>query len=248
MYTIQPLKIAECHTEQGPKMFYLQDWDKTYSTFFYFWYIEGAGTRILKDVGFDLEEGLGIMPTLVQKPTWRPSERLRQLGVDPGSIEHIIVSHLHFDHLSSTVDLFPNARLYLQRREYETAVRPAHPWLVGAYLPRIIRRLEGDLGRRLTLIDQEAEILPGLRLFWVGGHTPGLQSVMLPTRFGRRTCLTSDLCLFYRNFQEDIPIGVASSIEEVLKGMARIRREADHVIPNHDPLLEQQFPLPSLSA
>ena len=243
MYTIQPLKVAECHTEQGPKMFYLQDWGKTYSTYFYFWFIEGAGTRILKDVGFNLAEGSPIMPTLVQRTEWRPAERLRQIGVEPESIEHIIVSHLHFDHLSSTVDLFPNARLYLQQKEYDTAVNPPHPWLTGAYLPRIIERLTGDLKPRIELIDGEAEILPGLRLFWTGGHTPGLQSVMLPTKFGEKTCLTSDLCLFYRNFEEDIPIGVASSIVEVLEGMVRIRAEADHVIPNHDPLLEQQFPI-----
>lgn len=245
MYAIQPLKVAECHDEQGPKMFFLQDWYKTYATFFYFWYIEGHGTRILKDVGFDLGEGRAIMPNLVQRPEWRPAERLRQIGVDPESIEHIIVSHLHFDHLSSTVDLFPNARLYLQRKEYETAVRPSHPMLTAAYLPGIIRRLDGDLKPRIEIIDGEAEILPGLRLFWNGGHTPGLQSVLLPTKHGGRTCLASDLCIFYRHIEEDLPIGVCTSLVEVLEGMARCREYADVILPNHDPLLEERFPLPA---
>ncbi len=242
MYSIQPIKIAECHTEQGPKMFYLRDWDRTYSTFFYFWLIEGAGTRILKDVGFNIEQGLPIMPTLVQKPEWRPRARLRQLGVEPESIEHIIVSHLHFDHLSDTVDLFPNARLYLQKREYETAVRPPHPWLTGAYLPEIVARLDGDLKPRLEIIDGEAEILPGLSVFWNGGHTPGLQSVLLETKLSPRTCLASDLCIFYRHIEEDLPIGVCSSLVEVLEGMARCRDKADVILPNHDPLLEERFP------
>lgn len=245
MYTLQPLKVAECHTEQGPKMFYLSDWDRTYATFFYFWYIEGAGTRILLDVGFDLAEGLPIMPTLIQKPGWRPVERLQQIGVDPESIEHVIVSHLHFDHLSSTIDLFPNARLYLQKKEYETAKRPPHPWFVFAYLPQIVERLDGDLRRRIEIVDGDAEILPGLKLFWVGGHTPGLQALMLPTKFAERTCLTSDLCIFYRNFEEDLPIGIGSSLVEIYEGMNRVRAEAQHVFPQHDPLLEQQFPLPT---
>ncbi len=244
MYTIQPLKTAECHTEQGPKMFYLQDWDKTYATYFYFWFIEGAGTRILLDVGFTLDEGRGIMPELTQHPEWTPAARLQQIGIEPESIEHIIVSHLHFDHLSSTVDLFPNARLYLQQKEYETAVRPPHPWLLGAYLPQIIERLDGDLKSRIEMIDGEAEILPGLELFWTGGHTPGLQSVVLPTKLSRRTCLTSDLCIFYRHIEEDLPIGVCSSLVEVFEGMARCREKADVLIPNHDPLLEERFPLP----
>ncbi len=244
MYAIQPIKVAECHTEQGPKMFYLQDWDRVYATYFYFWLIEGRSTRVLMDVGFDLPEGAPIMSTLVQRPEWRPAERLKRLGIDAESIEHVIVSHLHFDHLSSTIDLFPAARLYLQKKEYETAVRPPHPWFVGAYLPGIIKRLDGDLKPRLEIIDGDAEILPGLKLFWTGGHTPGLQSVLLPTPLSPRTCLTSDLCLFYRNIEEDAPIGVCSSLVEVFQGMARCRREADVILPNHDPLLERRFPLP----
>ena len=245
MYTIQPLKIGECHTEQGPKMFYLEDWDKTYSTYFYFWYVEGNGTRILIDVGFDLEESKAIMPTMIQKPEWRPAERLKQIGVDPESIKHIIVTHLHFDHLSSTIDLFPNAKLYLQKKEYETAVNPPHPWLVFAYLPEIIKRLDGDLKPRLQIIDGDAEILPGLSVMLVGGHTPGLQAVMLETKFGAKTCLTSDLCIFYRNIEEDKPIGICSCLVDVLTGMARVRKEADHIIVNHDPRLEEEFPLPA---
>jgi len=240
-YKFWPIKVGECHTEEGPKMYYLQDWDKTYATYFYFWYIEGNGTRILLDTGFDPPDC--IMPTMIQKPAWRVAERLKQLGVDGGSIEHIIVSHLHFDHLSSTVDLFPNATLYLQRREYETAVRPPHPWFVGAYLPHIVKRLDGDLNQRLELIDGDAEILPGVRVILVGGHTPGLQAVYLQTDQGK-TCLTSDLCFHYRNIEQDIPIGLFWNLAEVYQGMARIRAEADVIVPNHDPLLDERYPPP----
>jgi N-acyl homoserine lactone hydrolase len=241
MFTIQPLKVGEFHGEPGPKMFYLSEWDKTFTTAFYFWYIEGAGTRILMDVGFNSEECL--MPGMVQPPEWRVEARLAQIGVDPRLIEHIIVSHLHFDHLSSTIDLFPNARLYLQRKEYNTARNPVHPWFAAFYLPGIIKRLDSDLRPRLELLDGDAEILPGLRLIWAGGHTPGLQVVYLPTRLGRTTCLTSDLCILYRHVEEDIPIGVCSSLVEVYQAMARIRREADAIIPNHDPRLEREFPI-----
>jgi glyoxylase-like metal-dependent hydrolase (beta-lactamase superfamily II) len=244
MYRIQPLKVGECHTEEGPKMYFLRDFDKVYSTFFYFWYVEGAGTRILIDVGFNPDDSRDIMPTMIQKPEWLPAARLEQIGVEPESIEHIVVTHLHFDHLSSAIDLFPNARLYLQQREYETAVRPPHPWFVAAYLPQIVERLDGDLKPRLEIIDGEAEILPGLRLVHVGGHTPGLQMVLLPTDRSPRTCLTSDLCFHYRHIEEDLPIGLFSNLIEVYAGLAHCRHEADLIIPNHDPRLEQEFPLP----
>lgn len=244
MYTILPLKVGECHTEEGPKMFFCQDFDKVYSTYFYFWYIEGAGTRILLDTGFDLAESKDIMPTMIQEPDWTPAARMKQIGVDPASIEHIIISHLHFDHLSGTIDLFPNARLYLQQKELDTALNPPHPWFTGAYAPGIVDRLVGDLEPRLTLIDGDAEILPDLKVFWVGGHTPGLQAVLLPTSRGKQTCLTSDLCFFYRHIEEDLPIGFFYNLAEIFQGMARCRREADAIIPQHDARLEQEFPLP----
>lgn len=246
MYRLTALKVGECHTEQGPKMFYVRDFDKTYSTYFYFWYLEGAGTRILLDTGFDIEEARPIMPTMIQQPGWRPAERMKQLGVDPASIEHVIVSHLHFDHLSSAIDLFPNARLYLQRAEYETAMRPPHPWFVGAYVPRIVERLKGDLKKRTEIIDGQAEILSGLRLIRVGGHTPGLQIAVLPTPLSPRTCLTSDLCFFYRHIEEDLPIGFFCNLAEVFEGMARCRAEADVIIPQHDARLEHEFPISPL--
>ena len=184
------------------------------------------------------------LPTLIQKPDWTVAERMKQIGVDPGSIEHVIVSHLHFDHFSSTIDLFPNARLYLQRKELEAALHPVHPWFTGAYAPGIVERLTGDLAGRLEIIDGDAEILLGLKVFWVGGHTPGLQAVLLPTSLSPRTCLTSDLCFFYRHIEEDLPIGFFYNLAEVFQGMARCRREADVIIPQHDARLEQEFPMP----
>ena len=37
MWRFFPLKCAECHTEEGPKVFYLSDFDARFSNHFYFW-------------------------------------------------------------------------------------------------------------------------------------------------------------------------------------------------------------------
>ncbi|MBI4603588.1 MAG: hypothetical protein HY721_16675, partial [Planctomycetes bacterium] len=42
-YRFQPLKHAECRTEEGPKMFFLDEFGKTYTTAYYFWLLEGGG-------------------------------------------------------------------------------------------------------------------------------------------------------------------------------------------------------------
>lgn len=241
-YRFQPLKVAECHTEEGPKIFYLSAWGETLSTYFYFWYLEGGGKRVLVDTGFSIEEGRRFMPTLVQEEAWRPENRLGQIGVDPRSIDSIIVTHLHFDHFSSSLDRFPQAEIYLQEKEYETALRPSHPWFNAFYVPQLVERLEGDLRHRLRLVAGDREVLPGLRVVFSGGHTPGHQSVYVQTA-GGLTCLTGDLCFYYRNLQDDHPIGLFSSLEEVYSSMERFRRECDVVLPNHDPILEARYPI-----
>ncbi|MBI4600847.1 MAG: N-acyl homoserine lactonase family protein, partial [Planctomycetes bacterium] len=225
----------------------------TYTTAYYFWLLEGGGRRVLVDTGVWIEEGSRYMPTLIQEPRWRPERRLAALGVEPGSIDAIVVTHLHFDHLSTAVDLFPRARLFLQRRELETALSPAHPWLAAFYSKAVVERLRpgGDLARRLDVVDGDADVLPGIRVLWTGGHTPGHQSVLFEGPEGP-VCLAGDVALFYRHLRERKPLGVFWNIAEVLCALDRLAAIAEgketgrpvRVLPNHDPELEAEFPVP----
>src|SRR5258708_1336480 len=45
-----------------------------------------------------------------------PAQGLHLLGVDAASVAHVIVTHLHYDHIGN-FDLFPRARFHLQDRE-----------------------------------------------------------------------------------------------------------------------------------
>ena len=48
---------------------------------------------------------------------------LRSLGIDPGSIRYVLLSHLHWDH-TGAVGRFPNAIHFVQRCELEYALVP----------------------------------------------------------------------------------------------------------------------------
>src|SRR5262249_59592779 len=46
-----------------------------------------------------------------------PMDTLRQLGVEAGAVEHLVITHLHYDHVGHVRD-FPAAQVLVQRSEY----------------------------------------------------------------------------------------------------------------------------------
>jgi glyoxylase-like metal-dependent hydrolase (beta-lactamase superfamily II) len=60
--------------------------------------------------------------------------------------------------------------------------------------------------------------------------------VVVETSKGR-VIFAGDVAFTYRNLEKDIPVGFNSNLEECFLAMRRIRKEADIVIPGHDPLV-----------
>ena len=79
---------------------------------YYVWAIVGAAGTIIVDTGFDAAMGEKRQREMV-KPV---GDGLRALGIEPGSVETIIISHMHYDHVGN-YDLFPRARYHLQDDE-----------------------------------------------------------------------------------------------------------------------------------
>jgi glyoxylase-like metal-dependent hydrolase (beta-lactamase superfamily II) len=110
---------------------------------------------------------------------------LRVLGFVPEDVTYVILSHLHFDHVGGVIDksasgeirpLFPNARIYIQKREWELALAPPDERLAAAYrhAPECLRPLES-----VVLIDGDTIITPQVRTAVSGGHTSPHQCVIV---------------------------------------------------------------------
>ncbi|WP_194292984.1 MBL fold metallo-hydrolase [Streptomyces smaragdinus] len=128
---------------------------------------------------------------------WSPSagrlpEGLKELGVDPGDVSVVVLTHLHFDHYGWCVDrrgapLFADARHVVQQADV-AALPPdsrAEPYAL-------------DPLRRAGLLDPVDGRTPmspgvaGVTLIPTPGHTPGHQSVLLAS--GRdEVLITGDL-------------------------------------------------------
>lgn len=97
-----------------------------------------------------LDTGLGLED--YANPTWMtqifrlitvmpfdPNEaavnRIRQLGYRPDEVKHILLTHMHFDHISGLPD-FPHARVHVHRREYAAFSGGPKSWIDLAYIPR----------------------------------------------------------------------------------------------------------------
>jgi glyoxylase-like metal-dependent hydrolase (beta-lactamase superfamily II) len=110
---------------------------------------------------------------------------LRALGFTPQDVTHVILSHLHFDHVGGVIDkssggeirsVFTSARVYMQRAEWELAMNPSDERLAAAYrhAPECLRPLE-----KVELIEGDTTITPQIRTAVSGGHTSPHQCVIV---------------------------------------------------------------------
>jgi glyoxylase-like metal-dependent hydrolase (beta-lactamase superfamily II) len=64
--------------------------------------------------------------------------RVKQLGFNPENVKHIILTHMHFDHISGLSD-FPRAKVHVHKREYEAFTEgKIRKFTEFAYIPRYI--------------------------------------------------------------------------------------------------------------
>jgi len=127
----------------------------------------------------------------------RPPQLLGELakrGVRPEDVTVVVNTHLHFDHAGGNtrrdgdalVATFPRASYAFQRLEWLDATHP-NERTHASYYPEDFAPLEAP--GKLELIDEEVEIIPGVRLDRVQGHTRGTQTVRVAD--GKRTMFFS---------------------------------------------------------
>jgi glyoxylase-like metal-dependent hydrolase (beta-lactamase superfamily II) len=127
--------------------------------------------------------------------TGRLQNTLLAEGIAPDQISLVVLSHAHADHIGGLLDAsgspaFPNARIAISRREFEFWRDSGILGKLGsgsvygnAALEAVVRdwfaRYLVPLESRLELVDQDAELAPGIRLLPAPGHTPGHSAVLV---------------------------------------------------------------------
>ncbi|MBU8870861.1 MAG: MBL fold metallo-hydrolase [Gemmatimonadales bacterium] len=152
--------------------------------------VDQGDRHILVDTGMGDrwdEKKIGVFG-LDRRPNQLVAE-LAEAGITRESITDVILTHLHFDHAGGVLrevdgklePVFPEAQHWIQKRQWDWAASPSER-------DRASFRLEdfeilAELGK-LQLVEGGQEIIPGVRVHPVNGHTPGQQLVEFHTEKG----------------------------------------------------------------
>jgi glyoxylase-like metal-dependent hydrolase (beta-lactamase superfamily II) len=212
---------------------------------YFVWLVRAAGRELVVDTGFSA----AVAAKRGREHLRCPAEGLRLLGVDAASVQDVVITHLHYDHVGN-FELFPRAKLHLQDLEmrYATGRYMRHECFRSVYeVEDVAGMVRGVYEGRVQFHDGDVELMPGVSLHLIGGHTMGLQVVRIATRRGA-VVLASDASHLYANMEQTRPFPIVWSVAAMVDGYARLRdlaASADHIIPGHDPLVMQRYPAPA---
>ena len=207
------------------------------------WLVKGNGRNILVDSGFYRD---AFMKQWKPADYMQPSEALSKLGLKPEDITDVIISHAHWDHVDGT-DLFPKARVWIQKEEFEYYDQPEHQKDSGVFAVDMAMLEKIRAEGRLELVDgDDKAVLPGITVYTGGRHTYASQYVGVNTSKGI-VILASDNVYLYENIEKSLPIPATFDAESNLRAQERMKKLAgnpDLIIPGHDPAVFVRFPKP----
>lgn len=251
--TIKALKNGAIKV-RGFEQFYLAHQPEYFIAYIYIFLIKYKGTNILIDAGLPSPKKLAIMnkkwveesgdinDACLQEKDEEILFLLEKEKLKPEDIDYLILTHLHFDHIGS-LDLFKNAKIIFSRKGWGYFHTSKFPLMAPReQIPDyILKYIMFDARDRVYLNDDEEEVLPNIKVFWLGGHSRCSQAVEVVAN-NTKVIFCGDVVGTYKNINEGIPIGLIQSLEETFLAMDRIKKSGGIIIPSHDPEILNRFP------
>lgn len=206
------------------------------------WIVQNSRRRFLIDLGFSTDSARARGRALVHDPV----EALSRIGVDPASVTDIVISHMHVDH-AGNIERFPNALVHLQDAEvghvtgrcmHEDALR--YPY----ELDDVLNLIRKNWGKQLAFHAGDEPLFPGVDLYLLPGHAPGLMGALVNTPRGQ-VLMASDGSHYYPNIYNFAPHRITSSAPETLASYRRMMALVpgpEFFIPGHDPKVREIYP------
>jgi len=137
------------------------------------------GRKILIDAGVGNKQDEKFFRHYYLNGTHSLKDSLEKTGNSPDDITDIVLTHLHFDHCGGAIEYnkdnelrpaFINAKYWISRQQWDWAINPNQrekaSFLQENFLP--IKK-----NGQLEIIDDDFELVPGVKLRLYNGHTDG---------------------------------------------------------------------------
>jgi glyoxylase-like metal-dependent hydrolase (beta-lactamase superfamily II) len=253
-YKLRILKTGEADVP-GPEVYWQSHWFSWETLHFNMVVIHGEGITALINTGpppdltalnrnwmsgYNGEERTKMR----RREEERPLAALASVGLKPTDVQYVFITPIQA-YAIGNVSLFAAAKkIFISRRGWIEGFF-APPRQMGSPRECVIPEdqvvyLTTRAIDRVHLVGEEEEVLPGIKAIWAGVHHSASMAISIPTKKGR--VVVSDSCFKYGNIEENHPLGLCGNLEECYATYARIRREADIVLPLYDPEILVRHP------
>jgi N-acyl homoserine lactone hydrolase len=238
-YKIIPIKVGEFQGIEKSNLTYQLDCGQKLVAPIIMYLIKGRDKAILVDTGGSNEEwAQKYHHGLRRTDEMHPVAGLKKAGVNVEDIELVVNTHLHWDHCFNN-NLFVKAKIFVQKKEMQYAVSPLPSHYVYyeshqlGMQPQWFKAYD-----RITAVEGDVNLLPGLDLVTLPGHTPGFQGVLVNTAKGRYLIASDCLGLFENwagnGIYKHIPSGIHYNLAEYYQTLEKIENLCDFILPGHD--------------
>ena len=255
-FSVRSFKVGEIDI-RGPQLFWMSEWDAWYPLWLQVVVIQGDGVTALVNTGLPADLGelsalrrrnLGARGGVRRTAREEIGNVLVAAGVKPADVTHVLLTPFQL-YTTGNVRLFENATFCLTKRgwiHYHTT--HAHPHDARWHsIPRAeLVYLVTDAWDRVRLLDDEDEVVPGLRTWWSGAHHRASMVVEVETESG--VVAISDSFFYYENVEGGRLLGISESMSEALSANDRVLRTAKHIVPLYDPKVFDRYPGGAIAA
>ncbi len=252
-YTIIPIKVGEFQAIEKSNLTYQIDCGRKLVAPIIMYLVKGRDKVLLVDSGGSDEAWAAkYHHGLKRGPEMEPAAALKKLGVNIEDLDLVVNTHLHWDHCFNNA-LFTKAKIYVQKREMEYAISPLPPHWVYYESYQLGKRPRWlDSIERMVAVEGDRNLLPGLDLVTIPGHTPGMQGVLVNTSDGRYLIASDCLGLFENwtgsGIHKHVPSGIHYNLADYYKTFEKMETICDHVLPGHEPLVFEHAEYPCVKA
>jgi glyoxylase-like metal-dependent hydrolase (beta-lactamase superfamily II) len=249
-FGVRSFKVGEVDVP-GPELFWMSDWTEWHPLWFQVVLVQGDGINALVNTGLPPDPTelrdlwisiLGERGTLRREREEEIENVLAAAGLVPSDITHVLLTPFQL-YTTGNVTRFDNATFCFTKRgwvHYHTTHAHPHDDRWTSIARDELVYLVTDAWDRVRLLEDEDEIVPGVRTWWSGTHHRASMVVEVDSTAG--TVAISDSFFYYENVEDGKILGINENMYEALRTNERVLATAAHIVPLYDPKVFERYP------